>query len=516
MKQSRQKRQSGGWRGPVFAILIAIILAMTMSAAGVFAAGASDTPDPTSYAVQSAAGETGNTATVTLGKILTCSRDGDFPAVTYFIYTMEAVKAWDNANVSTALSGKEIAAADMPKPETEAGYRAAVISGTKATILVGNFQDTSARNTSSGDGEDTKTRRTRTTPVDLTFAKAGYYVYKVKEAGSIPESQTEGYAQAPLKSVPGVDYDDNEYFVVFYVCNKVDREGNTTGGVYVHSITSYTNTSGSETYQPDLSDIQNRTDHNGQPASENTGQVERDGSVTHQLGKVGVSDPETPNRLEAYRMWNAFVSHDLVLKKNVTGNLGDRSKRFEFTITLTGLEKSKTYTTEAAAVDTGDVTTVEIDRVTTGTKNNASTFVSDAEGKATLHVRMKDDDCLVLGGLPMTSQYRVKEDASDHVASYRIRSSNTASGSEAAVIATVDGSNGTVSDQELATAQETVDRYDDTVTVLFTNNRDLATVTGVPGLDYMAYASAGLLLAAGLMMLVRRRKRYEDEVFRNI
>ena len=80
----------------------------------------------------------------------------------------------------------------------------------------------------------------------------------------------------------------------------------------------------------------------------------------------------------------------------------------------------------------------------------------------------------------------------------------------------MDGSNGTVSDQELATAQETVDRYDDTVTVLFTNNRDLATVTGVPGLDYMAYASAGLLLAAGLMMLVRRRKRYEDEVFRNI
>ena len=130
MKQSRQNRQSGGWRGPVFAILIAIILAMTMSAAGVFAAGASDTPDPTSYAVQSAAGETGNTATVTLGKILTCSRDSDFPAVTYFIYTMEAVKAWDNANVSTALSGKEIAAADMPKPETEAGYRAAVISGT--------------------------------------------------------------------------------------------------------------------------------------------------------------------------------------------------------------------------------------------------------------------------------------------------------------------------------------------------------------------------------------------------
>ncbi|MBQ9060930.1 MAG: hypothetical protein IJ128_07290 [Firmicutes bacterium] len=477
----------------IFAAALSLVLALTICSTDTFAAGASDTPDGSSYAIQNAAGTNGNIAIVTLGKILTCNRSGDFPGVTDFEYSIEAVEGWTNANVSTALSGEPVAAADMPKPAAAPGDRAITSTGLISKVLVGNFQDLSAQNHSTGDGDDNDYRRTRTTPVHIAFTEAGYYVYKVKETGSVPAD------------LPGVDYDDNEYFMVFYVCNKVDWDGNTTEGVYVHSITSYANASGSENFKPELSDIQNLTDNGGSAAAANTGQVGPDGTVTHQLGKVGVSDPESPNRLEAYRMWNAFVSHDLVLKKNVSGNLGDRSKLFEFTITLTGLEKNRVYTTQTAAEDTGDVTTAEIVSASVGTRNSDSSFTSDAGGAATILVKMKDDDCIVINGLPLSSQYRISEAASDHVAKYEIVSSGTGAGQNAPVIAVNNGSNGRVTDRALATGTETVDRYDETVTVQFTNNRDLATITGVPGLDPAAWIVAVLLFLTAAMLMRRRR-----------
>ena len=478
------------------AAVLSLMLTLTMCTMDVFAAGASDTPDGSSYRIQNAAGANGNTGVVTLGKILTCSRPGDFPAVTDFVYSIEAVEAWRNANVSTSLSGETIAPADMPAPAAAPGNRPVTSEGVISTVLIGNFGDGSATNTSTGDGADTSTRRTRTTPVHITFTEAGYYVYKVKETGSVPAN------------IPGVDYDDNEYFMVFYVCNKVDADGNTTEGVYVHSITSYTNTSGSETYKPELSDIQNVTDNAGTAAAANTGQVNPDGTVSHQLGKVGVSDPESPNRLEAYRMWNAFVSHDLVLKKNVSGNLGDRTKLFEFTITLTGLEKNRTYTTQTPAKDTGDESTADIVSASVGTKNSGTSFASDDSGSATILVKMKDDDIFVINGLPLGCQYRISEAASDHVAKFEITSSSTETGQSAPVIAADSGSNGQNSDRALATETETVDRFDETVTVQYINNRDLATITGVPGLDWIVWAAAAILLMAAAAGLMRRRRSY--------
>lgn len=493
------------------AAALSVMLVMSMWPAASFAAGASDTPDPASLQVQNAAGEHGNTATVTLGKILTVARADDFPKVSDFVFSIEAIRAWDNANVNTAESGEVIPAAEMPMPAAvSTAHRAVTVNGTKATVQVGDFENATAANHSAGYGADTATRRTRTAPVDITFAKAGYYLYKVREVGSIPENTADNYAVSPVKTVPGVDYDDNEYFMVFYVCNRIDQDGNTTDGVYVHSITSFTNSSGSETYTPNLTDIQNVTDNAGRPAGENTGQVNKDGTVTHALGKVGVSDSKSPNRLEAYRMWNAYVSSDLVLKKNVTGNLGDRTKEFEFTVSLTGLEKSKAYTTSAAAEDTGDVSSVQIAEVTVGTKKSGQEFSSNSSGEATLLVKMKDDDVFVINGLPMTAQYVIREAASDHVAKYEITSSNPSQGSDKAVIAKAGATNGTASDKALATVTETADRYDKTVTVLFTNNRDLAAITGVPGMDYLTYAGAALLAALAAAAYLHRRNRYED------
>lgn len=503
---SQIPRRRGYRRRPAFVLLLAAVLMVSTCSAAVFAAGASDRPDASSYAVQTAAGEHGDTATVTLGKILTVSAPNRFPDVSDFIYSIEAVRAWDNANRDTAKSGESIAASAMPMP-TERGtaHQTVAVSGSTATVHVGNFQNTSASNRAAGEGEDTALKRTRTTPVQIRFAKAGYYLYKVKELGSARGSGDD-YAQV-VRNVPGVDYDDNEYFMVFYVCNKVDRDGNTVSGVYVRSITSYANTSGSESYAPDLSDIQNVTDNGGTAAGANTGQANGDGTFSHTLGKVGVSDESTPNQLEAYRMWNAYTDHDVVLKKNVTGNLGDRSKLFEYTITLSGLGRIGVYTTDTKAQETGDVSTVQIDSVSVGTKLSGTSFRADADGNAVLKVRLCDDDALVLNGLPMTSQYQISEAASDHVAKYEISTSGGTSGDRAAVIAKAKDTNGTEAETRIETAVETVDRYDGTVTVQFINNRDLATITGVPGTDPMVYAAAVLLCLMGAGMLVRSRGR---------
>ena len=67
------------------------------------------------------------------------------------------------------------------------------------------------------------------------------------------------------------------------------------------------------------------------------------------------------------------------------------------------------------------------------------------------------------------------------------------------------------SNTELATKVEFVDRYDGTVTIIFQNDRDLATLTGIAGLDYMVYAAALAVLTVSVMFIVRRRREYAEE-----
>ena len=136
-------------------------------------------------------------------------------------------------------------------------------------------------------------------------------------------------------------------------------------------------------------------------------------------------------------------------------------------------------------------------------------------------IKLRDDEILVLNALPRSASYRITESASDHIAQYNIVSTNndqtdkavftetghTPGGSDADHL----GVANTRSDQQLATKVEFVDRYDGTVTVIFQNNRDLATVTGVPGLDYMVYAVTLAVLGVMVFITAARRRSYENE-----
>lgn len=452
-----------------------------------------------------------DTATIYVGKVLTVSQENKFPEITDFHFTIESVKAWDNANVSAQANGKTIAAADMPQPSAVSTehQKVSITDDTHAVVDVGSF--TGNANTSKA---DTSTEKFRATPVNIKFSKAGYYVYKITERVYDEEK------------VAGMSYDNNSYYVAVYVCNKTDALGNTTSGVYVHDITSYRNDTESD-YAPDLSDIQNTPD-SSTPASGNT---------YDNFAKVGIStpepgtDPETgiptgPNKLEAYKFFNDQTTHDVVVTNNVTGNLGDITKEFEYTVTITGLEKNKEYTTGISAQDKTEqnVTTSGADILSvTGGKgtidSDGKTFRSDAEGNATFMIKLADDEVIVFNALPATAKYTVEEHSSDHIASFTSESTENDTW-----VMSLERKANNHSDMALSTATETVDAVsnvpgrtlnaaednDGTVTINFRNHRDLLTPTGLPFYGDFTYALAIILIGMTILLAVRRRKEKDS------
>lgn len=409
------------------------------------------------------AAETTKTATVTLGKILNVNQDDKFPNVENFTFELEAIQGWDNANISTHESGNTIAPADMPMPaESDTANHEIDVTGTKATVNIGDFTTSD---------KDNSKQKTRTTDVNITFNKAGYYMYKVVETGSDPAN------------VPGVTYDDHSYYVVVYVANRCDAQGNTLTGAYVKNITSYRNTAESN-YVPNLSDIANVSD----------GGTLKDNNETN-LEKVGKSTSENPAELEAYRFWNKAQTSDLTIEKNVRGNLGDLSKQFEFTVELEGLEPGVEYTT----VGTGILVSASVGSVDT----TAKTITANDAGKATVLVKLNDGRALTVEGLPVTATYKVTEAASDHVASYAI----TAEGDEAVIVKASDAN--AEDTTALATEKETVDAADGNVTVKYTNERNLTTITGVP--TYMMGLGALALAALAVLMAMRKRRAFAED-----
>lgn len=615
--------------------VLSAMIALTMSSGSVFAAGPKDSDHQdyntarsgyqgqskerqenaaaTTVSINGGTMETvgANSAVVTLGKIMNVNQKGKFPNVDAFIYKVTPVGAWDNANESTEKSGSAIAVKDMPQPAASAAADHVVRNVSEggnyaySAVSIGNFRDENQNNTSTTanstaaantDGISQNLRRTRTTDLKFTFNRAGYYMYRVEEVGSSKNGSIDSWS----KNVAGMDYDDNTYYMVFYVANKQAaadstgpapneygqgiRKGDTQGqyradgsGVYVHTITSWTNQRTNEAAgkaatdkKPDnsmrdsdalnaahdlmnapdggvLGDNTGSVDHNNKGVTNNSNTAGSNGdngtaavtnpgvsSITHDnLGKVGVSTPEKPNVLEAYRMWNAQTTHDVVLKKNVTGNLGDRTKQFEFTVVLTGLENNQTYTTNIAAgttdmdetsgTATNDMTSAGVVLYEAGagctlkdsggvtTADQGKAFVSSGTGTATFKVKLKDDEILVINALPRSASYQITEAASDHVAQFDIVSTNKAATGNMAVIGN-QGKNNTSSNTNLATDTEFVDRYDGTMTVIYQNNRDLAAITGVPGLDYMVYIVIASLLTAAVCGILRRRKLYDDEL----
>lgn len=182
------------------------------------------------------------------------------------------------------------------------------------------------------------------------------------------------------------------------------------------------------------------------------------------------------------------IYQDLKIQKNVTGNLGDLTKIFEYTAEFTDLVPGAAYTAE------GD---------------DEKTFNADASGKATVPFKLKDDQKVTIKQLPKNAKYKITEAPSDHVAEYRVFSEDMAD--KGAKIVKLEGSNGDEAAKALSTALETVNMFDGTVVVLWENNRDLATLTAVRTFTGIRLLALTIVLT-GTAALLARRKRNREEI----
>lgn len=160
---------------------------------------------------------------------------------------------------------------------------------------------------------------------------------------------------------------------------------------------------------------------------------------------------------------NTFSTGDLAITKTVAGSLGDKTKYFEFTVSLKG-EAGKTYA-ESYTVSGGS------------SESNPSTIVVDEPTK----VYLKDGETLTIENLPYGVEYTVEE------ADYSADEYETTS----------TGETGTI---EAATQ-----------TAAFTNTKGGTPDTGIL-LDSLPYVIIiGLVAAAGIFMVAKRRKAAAEE-----
>ena len=140
--------------------------------------------------------------------------------------------------------------------------------------------------------------------------------------------------------------------------------------------------------------------------------------------------------------------------------------------------------------------------------DDSKTFRAGADGKASVELILADDESVTIRQLPKSATYVMTEAASDHISQYKMFSEDMEK--KGSKIVMKEANNGAEAAKILATAKETVDLFDGTIVVIWENNRDLATLTGVQ--TYLSiWAAALAVVLAGAAVILARRRRYSAE-----
>ena len=121
--------------------------------------------------------------------------------------------------------------------------------------------------------------------------------------------------------------------------------------------------------------------------------IEQDGKI--RVAAVHTEDPDSGEDKKDY-FDNVYSAGELNIHKDIEGNMGDKSKYFEFTVSLTGTA-GKTYA-ESYAVTGGS----------SGANNPASVEILPGQTKE-YTFRLKDGDTVKLENLPYGVEYAVSE-----------------------------------------------------------------------------------------------------------
>ena len=170
-----------------------------------------------------------------------------------------------------------------------------------------------------------------------------------------------------------------------------------------------------------------------------------------------------------------YATNNLTLEKQVTGNQGDRSKYFKFTVNITNAVNGTIYTVDLSKAEEHP----------DAQKTNATSLTA-AGGTVTATYYLKHGQSIVIQGLTSDTDYKITED--DY---------------------TTDGYTTTNTDNEsdgLTTG--TKDMPASAHTVTFTNNRQGSVPTGVL-LEIAPYIALAVVVIAGFVVLFATRRRRE-------
>ena len=170
---------------------------------------------------------------------------------------------------------------------------------------------------------------------------------------------------------------------------------------------------------------------------------------------------------------NELDTQNLEFGKEVTGNDGDKTKAFAFSLAITGANPNTTYT----VVADGD--------------GNAASFTTDATGAATYTCNLKDGEYVTVKGLPTGASYALTEDADGYTSTEGITAAEGKDG-----VAYDDDVSGTIASADVKTG--------------YTNTQERIIPTGV--LLTIAPFAIGLLLFGAIVVFIiskRRRLAYD-------
>lgn len=248
-----------------------------------------------------------------------------------------------------------------------------------------------------------------------------------------------------------------EGFSATFSLYKADENGAKTGSSLA-SATYVEFTNGSYTFQNLLpgSYIVEETNINGGTTST----VRYIGDATNSSPTVTVSAGET----EETKITNAYeyTSRNLTITKTVTGNMGDKNKEFEFTLTLT--KGNDAYTDNLSY-----------------SKNNGTTETLSANNSA-YTFSMKHGDSVTIR-IPAGYTYTVTEDRGEYTAKYKVDNGENQNGNSATGTLTED------------------------TTIAFTNTKNVEVPNGLTHNITPYIIMVVLAAGAGVYFVVRRRPR---------
>ena len=323
--------------------------------------------------------------------------------------------------------------------EIKAGPTTATAPTIGSAVFPSDDNDTHTKDGTTDSDDATKKIYVDNVVVDFSgieFTTAGVYRYVIHEKTD-PE----------ITEVPGVTYENNgqRYLDVFVFPGDHDNDPSTPEQLMVTEYAMTKNPS-------NFTKIYNETS---------------------QEWEYTYSDPDARVKSSGYK--NILDTVDLEFTKDITGNQADQSKKFTFTLSITGANPSQTYALETTG---SNVIIADVEGVGSHVTNGKIT--TDANGAYTGTFSLTKGDKVTVHDLPVGATYSVTENAEDYTSTPKNVEGYT------------DDTAGTfVKDHDVKTS--------------YTNNREGIIPTGV--IITIAPFMIGLLLFGAVMMFMISRRR---------